>query len=638
MMTNGDGKGQTPASVPPTPPAGSPMKSSEVLTPTKNFRPVGQQEELEALRQRGLAKLLNRHFTEATQKIAQEKAAAEAAVRDLEERRLQQQQQHPASPSRDGRLSQWEELYMKANKWRNECRQKERETLLLYQRYVDKFGGSGHVQVPAVEEGSAPPRVAASVQHLERQLESQRQDSNNIVIPSLNLLGAHETFASLYGKGEEEFRDIYRHQMEQQRKGDDAATNVASPEKNNATQKDQANASGKEQSPATAPTEPTRFESKLSDSSSEEEQEGEDIDEQDDDVLSLISGLTSVHSATTRRILMDCEQTVHTFLEEESKAVKAILSVAGHSKTSASGRSGGGSAALGSLQSKAATEAENMVKQMQGILQDFEEKQANLPTDAHQARPYYTANPEEKWMVYYDETFQREYYHEVHTNRTQWEPPSHADVTDVTSLSTAEQSGSFLAHVDVMPEVQKGRSLIAAYRRKSRRRRQKRLAFAAAFTLALAGAGCYVYATQPELVVSMREHVRPVETALNDLVGDVRQIFVGPDSQRVVQQVPPPFPVVVEEPPTAVQRREEEEELRRKLAEELALKRAEEARLKRQAKALAEAAAEAARLEYLRRPVGCNIPLAYLLNRRCYRLSSENPPYDAFGLVQAMMQ
>ena len=81
--------------------------------------------------------------------------------------------------------------------------------------------------------------------------------------------------------------------------------------------------------------------------------------------------------------------------------------------------------------------------------------------------------------------------------------------------------------------------------------------------------------------------------------------------------------------------------MRRKVAEEAAArKRAEEMRRKRQeqAKAEAAAAAEAARLEYLRRPVGCNIPLAYMLHSRCYRLATENPPYDAFDLVQSMMQ
>lgn len=49
---------------------------------------------------------------------------------------------------------------------------------------------------------------------------------------------------------------------------------------------------------------------------------------------------------------------------------------------------------------------------------------------------------------------------------------------------------------------------------------------------------------------------------------------------------------------------------------------------RRQTKGVAEAAAaEAARLEYHRHPVGCNVPLAYLVNRRCNRLlTSENPP------------
>lgn len=78
--------------------------------------------------------------------------------------------------------------------------------------------------------------------------------------------------------------------------------------------------------------------------------------------------------------------------------------------------------------------------------------------------------------------------------------------------------------------------------------------------------------------------------------------------------------------------------LQRQAAEEE--ERQQEAR--RQAAAQAEAAAaaatEAARLEALRRPAGCNIPLAYLVNKRCNRLATDNPLYSAADLVQSMMQ
>ena len=50
--------------------------------------------------------------------------------------------------------------------------------------------------------------------------------------------------------------------------------------------------------------------------------------ESDDDLSSLISGLTSVDSYTTRQILLDCELTVATFWEEERKAIQTMLLLA----------------------------------------------------------------------------------------------------------------------------------------------------------------------------------------------------------------------------------------------------------------------------------------------------------------------
>lgn len=645
-----------PPSLPPAP--GAPEQ------PSQSFRPAGQQAELEALRQRGLARLLNRHFTAATQRIAQEKAAADAALRDLEGRKQTSPSRTTSStslhshndknslptttsnvPTTSHHLSQWEELYMKAHKWRSECRRKERETLLLYQRYVDKFGGTGHVQVPAVQgdvaaatttttsspQSLASPvaaspgssHVPAAVQRWEDSVAKHSQTSNQIAVPSLNTLGAYTSFASLNAKGETEFRNFYRQQFES------GNVTTAAPQPHNikeaatTTTRTAATEEAPESSSLSKPTTTSRdvdeTASRTSKSGKAAKEEVKLVDEdfldEDDDMLSLVSGLTSLNSATTRQILHDCEFTVQTFLEQEGKAVQAILSVAGGKSTSS--RS---SAALGSLQSQAATEAENMVKQMKDILYDFEEKHPPASTDAHRARPYPCTNPDEKWMVYYDETFQREYYHEAKTNRTQWEAP---EAVDATSASSAGYSSSALAHVDVMPEVQHGRSLIAQYRQVRRRRRKKRrnmLLVAAAVT---AAAGGYLYYAKPEVVETAMgaivTYTQPVQAVVSEWIEDLQW-----QSSRGIAHVE--------------RSHEEVERQQQKSAEEAARRRAEQSRRQRQAQLLEEAAAEAARLDSLRRPVGCNIPLAYLVHRRCFRLASENPVYDAFSLTQAMMQ
>ena len=65
-----------------------------------------------------------------------------------------------------------------------------------------------------------------------------------------------------------------------------------------------------------------------------------------------------------------------------------------------------------------------------------------------------------------------------------------------------------------------------------------------------------------------------------------------------------------------------EEERRKELA------RAEAERRAAEAKAEADRLAAELREKELHRPWGCNIPLAYIVNRRCWRLSRENPLFD----------
>src|SRR6476469_7912871 len=76
-----------------------------------------QDQELDALRQRGLAKILNKHFTETTRKLAAEKAAADAALRDLERRKAQTTE---FTPSSNSEISPLDALYLSVNQWRAE--------------------------------------------------------------------------------------------------------------------------------------------------------------------------------------------------------------------------------------------------------------------------------------------------------------------------------------------------------------------------------------------------------------------------------------------------------------------------------------------------------------------------------------
>jgi hypothetical protein len=120
-------------------------------------RPLEVQNELDDLRNRGLAKVLNRHFTDTTKKLAKEKAAADAALADLERRRANTSE---FVPSKGGELNPYDSLYVELQQKRAECRRKERETMLLYQRYVHKFGKVAATAKPVVIR--TPPNTATA--------------------------------------------------------------------------------------------------------------------------------------------------------------------------------------------------------------------------------------------------------------------------------------------------------------------------------------------------------------------------------------------------------------------------------------------------------------------------------------------
>ena len=737
--------------------------------------------ELELLRQRGLATVLNKHFTETTHKLVLEKAAADAALHDLERRKAQTSEFHPSG---DGELSPLDAMYLSVTQWRSECRRKERETLLLYQRYVDKFGATGQVKVPLTHTttstasatnhnnnnhgawntprssstawqspiahasspswspaNAAPPPhtppsppedAAATARHahprppldsltpnhgqvpsMAAAIEAALEDylaKGALALPSIETLTMDETYQTAFSKEEAEFRNFYRRQLE--RKGVDAkATPPKTLEELQASLSEVGRIGIAENPWALSSSSSDPFLRTIGeqdpncDNDDDDDDDEEDSAEQsDDDKLgpllvhatdddeSIMSGLT-FNSALTREILDDCNRTVATFLQEEKEAIRQLLlEEQDHMDAMTCNQS---QSDLGSVCLQAAEQAEHMAKQMQEILDNFadkaaqkqnqDEEQASVRKQQSQGKRFETGNPNEEWIEYYDETYARNYYHEVRSNRTQWNRPdlyqtTTLDGTDAATTCSASvarsTSPTALTADDVRPErstlvmttESRRLSRISQYRRRRRRQRKRRMLVAAlAFVLSFLSLAYFLH-KHPQSSLAHMPVVRSVLPVANLVINMDRldQWILATSKQMNHYQrwLQGQAPSKAEEERLAqmeAQRALELEEQARMAAEQAAkeaqlARQREQDRMRQEQEAAARrlAAAEAerkhrqeqerleaerlAREEYLRRPWQCNVPFAYLFHERCMDLADANPPFDCHELIMTMMQ
>jgi len=189
------------ASMRPMPPVSSKAKDY-------TDRPDEVVDELDDLRTRGIAKVLNKHFTTTTRKLAVEKAEADSALADLERRRAQTK---AFVPSKGGELNPYDKLYLQLQQKRAECRRKEKETMMLYQRYVMKYGKSA----------KAEPLGSVAPSEQEAGKDAPLMHSNSADPPGKSALGTLDenseiTFSKLYEKQKEE--------QEQRKKEDEEKT------------------------------------------------------------------------------------------------------------------------------------------------------------------------------------------------------------------------------------------------------------------------------------------------------------------------------------------------------------------------------------------------------------------------------
>jgi hypothetical protein len=704
---------------PPIPKSRTPSRSN-----SPSFRNGRQEAELEALRQRGLSKLLNKHFSEATAKLAAENAAADAALRDLEARKEANNSPFHVSPNgTSGELSPFDAMFLSVHQWRNECRRKERETLMLYQSYVHKFGATGQITVPfsGPVTPSRPPRAPSSVStssktgtgtgtpmspavsaRLSAPPPAQTPPSHTAVpamtaaientledylrkgavsLPSIETMGKDATYQTTHSKEEAEFRNFYRRQLEG--RGIDARASPTSfSEKHAFTGPGAFDSKGGPFMRPIQADEGDEWESVVQDGSAPLF-----VNDDIDDNASIMSGLTC-NSAMTREVMQEVESVVVDFLRSEQASIRKIMEEEANLED-ASVSNESYASLIGSTSGEAADQAENLAKQMELILTKFEGQSQAKPSPRKQGRRLETSNAEEEWMILYDESYQREYYHEVKSNRTQWEPPTKEGAAAIMASPT-------ISHTEVMPEFE-GRSMsrITQYRRMRRRRRRRRIMGLAILAASSMVGGAFYLQNDPVAAETVSNwYVAQMTTeAVHKVVNmELLESLTGRPSlqtlasgDKVANQVE--------------LRLVEETQARRALAERQALlvaeakaasmasvkaasmasvkaasmasvkaasmasvkaasmasvkaasmasvtaasmasvKAASMASAEKEPKTLSISIAEMIGFDLDRRPWGCNIPLAYAVHGKCRRLASENPMFDLQELINAMMQ
>jgi len=451
--------------------------NDEVLAAQKSPYSDAMASELAELRQRGLTKNLTKHFTQSIKQVQAELAAAEEALQVLETRKANAKKFDPSS----NEIAKLDMIFMKLSEWKKKCRQKEQETVMLYRRYVEQFGGSIKLATPeelttpqktAGVDTSSPaksPLATAEVSELVKYFD-EADGENGIpafLRPNLVIDTSAQTPRALEEILEEESL---------QDGGDAPCKSLGI-------------------TPRTV------------------SMDSDDDDEESNS--SIVSGLTTLNSNLTKEVLNDAANKVLEFVKHETDHIRKMLAVEEDAKSSSSRRSSA------SIADRSATSAENMVLKMQAILDEYKaEAEKNKSSTKPPVRRNDVGNEGEEWYEHWDDTFQRNFYVEKNSNRTQWQiPPTVSEVSSNSSNSVCESaagtsssaasssmmvptSPKVMDYTNFKPEAREVRrsTRVRKYRAQCRRQRNRRLA-AFSFVVILAGATfAYCKQAHPEEV------------------------------------------------------------------------------------------------------------------------------------------
>mmetsp|Transcript_2786 Transcript_2786/g.4166 ORF Transcript_2786/g.4166 Transcript_2786/m.4166 type:complete len:766 (-) Transcript_2786:167-2464(-) len=533
---------------PPKPPPTAPPATPVPVNRKKSFA-SSRDNELAALRQKGLAKLLNKHFTTVTKEISKERAAAEEALRDLEARKARTSEFHSSINS----LTFYDEKYKEVQQKRAGLKRKERETLLLYQRYVEKFGATGAVAIasPNTPKDVKPPpspktprptnpykittygsKIPEMANSIEDKLNSHVSAGGDKV-PSIETMGLKETYQSRVSGDQREVAESSRRELEA--RGVDAkaspstrrllhgsATNFGIPliptTDCSVSDSKKAEIDASDAAVSTKAEEPTpekrkSFGSKSNVSSTPETLETTFVYEDEED-KSNVSGLTSVLSSGA---MSEAEGRLVDFLKTETEAIRQMMDeeeTGSQSSGLLSSREYSvSSTVVGNESTIAAQKAEDMVNQMQKMISDFHDTMKNESKAETAFEPYEleTPDPNEKWFVLWDPNHQRKYFHERNSGKVQWEKPF-VDASEVKwekKTSSKPNDNDFVPLIDFSKKTKHPKNLMTyyetieeaptprrsrrdLYRQKQRKRRnRRRIAFVSLVTCSAATYYCY---------------------------------------------------------------------------------------------------------------------------------------------------
>jgi len=474
----------------------TPCLKSPVAQPPQSSPEQMRVNEIEELRQRGLTKSWTKHFSTTIRKVEADLELASVALMELAARKAKMQKSAPPSSNE---LTQLDTMYLKVAEWKKECHKKQQETVMLYGRYVEKYGNSHELANPesimTPRKGSVVPPVAlstplatADVEELAKAFEETPDGIPEFLRPSSSPSSSPMVDTSKLQEILEEA----------------SLSEVDVPCK-------------------TLGISPTHTDVTV-------------VESDDDDASSIVSGLTTINSATTKQVLHDVENKVLDFIKNETEHIRKLIEeggdIVGENLTpSVSSRRAGSQ--VDSISDQSLHKAENMVLAMQKILDDFkkqeETEQASVKTTM--IRRLSDAGAEgEEWYEHYDDAFQRHFYVEAKTKTTQWHMPpsvtesswdSSTSVCDSATVGTASErpytEPKVLGYEDFKPQARQVRrkTHMQKFRAKQRRQRRRRIAATTALLIALGGAVLYYKNTRPvEFESMMGQANKAVEEAL----------------------------------------------------------------------------------------------------------------------------
>jgi len=375
--------------------------------------------------------------------------------------------------------------------------------------------------------------------------------------------------------------------------------------------------------------------------------EGYDFDDR-----SIISELTSANSAVTRQLMDEVETEMEDFIKFEMEAIRKMLDTEEDNSTvEISVTSENSSLYLADQSVHETMKAEAMALEMQKILDEFakedasskdgseciSEKSPAQEEEIHEPKSVYPykfepAIPGEDWYVHFDENYQKEYYVEETSNRTQWEYPQK-------QLSPHKQenitSEDFLSDVHSVASSRRSYSTRrssrrAIYRKQRKKRRARRLAISSLALLSVVFAVIYWQIHQPD-AVSLVAFVTSLKNmglkgAVNSIVDRFEYSFTNrKEREELINLQQAALDKIAKER----RAREIADQRAKKKAEEEAIRVAKKKAAEEEAaRKLAEEQEAAAEAYPGGRPWQCNIPFAYAVPY-CWRLSKTQP---IFGL------